>query len=151
MCPLTATWVHSGMVYVITCQTTSFSADVAQAGTFRCLNTYTHSERYQILRLPIQDGRILIHFSDSCKQEQTQTSITFHAVFDFEKMVCCLMSIVLSIIKSARWQMHQRTLEFLSQRKEESPYTRNSPQEKLHYGYRKTYGLGKKRGRFTSN
>ena len=37
--------------------------------------------------------------------------------------------------------MHQRTLEFLSQRKEESPYTRNSPQEKLHYGYRKTYGL----------
>lgn len=41
--------------------------------------------------------------------------------------------------------MHQRTLEFLSQRKEESPYTRNSPQEKLHYGYRKTYGLEKKR------
>ena len=121
------------------------SANTTQAGTVECLNTIAHTERYRILRLPIQDGRILIHFSDNCKQEQTQTSITFHTVFDFEKMVCCLISIVLSIIKSVRWQIHQRTLELLSQRKEESPYTRNSPQKTLHYGYRKTSGLGKKR------
>ena len=151
MCPLTATWAHSGMVLVIIVSPNQLTVDLAKTGTVKCLNTIAHTARYRILRPPIQDGRILIHFSDSCKQEQTQTSITFHAVFDFEKMVCCLMSIVLSIIKSARWQMNQRTLEFLSQRKEESPYTRNSPQEKLHYGYRKTYGLGKKRGRFTSN
>ena len=145
MCPLTATWAHSGMVLVIIVSPNQLTVDLAKTGTVKCLNTIAHTARYRILRPPIQDGRILIHFSDSCKQEQTQTSITFHTVFDFEKMVCCLMSIVLSIIKSVRRQIGRRTLEFLSQRKEESPYTRNAPQKTLHYGYRKTSGLGKKR------
>ena len=89
-------------------------------------------------------GRVAFH--RHCFRNLTQTSITFHTGFDFEKMVCCLMSIVLSIIKSVRRQIGRRTLEFLISKKRGESLHWELSSEKLHYGYRKTYGLEKERG-----
>ena len=56
------------------------------------------------------------------------------------------MSIVLSIIKSVRRQIGRRTLEFLISKKRGESLHWELSSEKLHYGYRKTYGLEKERG-----
>ena len=62
---------------------------------------YAHSERLQYFA-HCSKAAGLGAFLRHCFRNLTQTSIAFHTVFDFEKMVCCLMSIVLSIIKSVR-------------------------------------------------
>jgi hypothetical protein len=62
---------------------------------------YAHSERLQYFA-HCSKAAGLGAFLRHCFRNLTQTSITFHAVFDFEKMVCGLISIVLSIIKSVR-------------------------------------------------
>ena len=68
------------------------SANTTQAGTVECLNTIAHTERYRILRLPIQDGRALLHLTGNCNQELKSDNYHTLQVLDFEKAVCSFKS-----------------------------------------------------------
>ena len=62
------------------------TVDLAKAGTVKCLNTIAHTERYRILRLPIQDGRALLHLTGSCNQELNSDNYHTLQVLNFEKV-----------------------------------------------------------------
>ena len=113
---------HSGMVFVITCQTTSFSADVAQAGTFRCLkHTLIRSDtEFFVSRYKTAESWFI---SQTAANKNRPRQASHFCIVDFEKAVCFLR-VLLFIWKASGGKWAGGRLNFYLVEKEQFPKIR---------------------------